>query len=285
MRVKKKGVVPWVFLFVIGLIFFPHIVQADVDWKIVKDLDLKASPLDVAPSMDGKWLFILTPGEVQIFSIPTGTVTDRIPVDKDFDRISPLPRPGMLTITSNVKKALQVIVFEPVYKIDVDGLPFKGPEEAPVSIVVFDDYQCPYCAGLDPLLRQVVEKYPNDVKLVIKHFPLPSHEYAKKAAIAALAAGKQGKFWEIHEKLFANQNDLNDAKVEAIAQELGLDMVKFNKDREDPAIASLIDRDINSANQANVGGTPTIFVSGKALNQRSLQGFDQAIGAELKKKK
>jgi protein-disulfide isomerase len=139
--------------------------------------------------------------------------------------------------------------------------------------------------GLEPLLRQVLEKYPNDVKLVVKHFPLPMHVYARKAAIAALAAGRQGKFWEIHEKLFTNQKDLSDAKVEAIAQELGLNMEQFNKDLKDSAIASLIDRDINNGREANVQGTPTIFVSGKLLNQRSLQGFQEAIEAELKKKK
>ena len=131
----------------------------------------------------------------------------------------------------------------------------------------------------------MLEKYPNDVKLVVKHFPLPMHSYARKAAIAALAAGKQGKFWEIHEKLFANQKDLSDAKVEAIAQGLGLNLEQFNQDLKDPAIASLIDRDMNNGRQANVQGTPTIFVSGKLLNQRSLQGFQQAIEAELKKKR
>ncbi len=131
----------------------------------------------------------------------------------------------------------------------------------------------------------MLEKYPNDVKLVVKHFPLPMHGYARKAATAALAAGKQGKFWEIHEKLFANQKDLSDAKVEEIAQEIGLNMEQFNKDLKDPAIASLIDRDINNGREANVQGTPTIFVSGKLLNQRSLQGFQQAIEAKLKGKK
>ncbi len=103
--------------------------------------------------------------------------------------------------------------------------------------------------------------------------------------MAALAAGKQGKFWEIHEKLFANQRDLSDAKVEAIAQEIGLNMEQFNKDLKDPAIAFLIDRDINNGREANVQGTPTIFVSGKLLNQRSLQGFQQAIEAKLRGKK
>ena len=129
----------------------------------------------------------------------------------------------------------------------------------------------------------MLEKYPNDVKLVIKHFPLQIHNYAKKAAIAALAAGKQGKFWEAHEKLFANQNDLNDTKVEAIAGELGLDMEKFKKDLQDPAIASVIDRDMNDGLKANVQGTPTIFINGKLLNQRNL--LLQAVEAALKKKK
>jgi len=129
----------------------------------------------------------------------------------------------------------------------------------------------------------VLEKYPNDVKLVIKHFPLQIHNYARKAAIAALAAGKQGKFWEAHEKMFANQNDLNDTKVEAIAGELGLDMEKFKKDLQDPAIASLIDRDMNDGLKANVQGTPSIFINGKLLNQRNY--LLQAVEAALKKKK
>jgi protein-disulfide isomerase len=131
----------------------------------------------------------------------------------------------------------------------------------------------------------VLEKYPKDVKLVMKQFPLPMHSFARKAAIAALAAGRQGKFWEIHEKLYANQRELSDTKVEAIAQEIGLNMEQFDKDLKEPAIASLIDRDINNGRQANVQGTPTIFVNGKLLNQRSLQGFDYVIEAELKKKK
>ena len=129
----------------------------------------------------------------------------------------------------------------------------------------------------------MLEKYPNDVKLVVKHFPLDIHQYAKKAAIAALAAGKQGKFWEVHEKLFASQNDLSDTKVETIAGELSLNMEQFNKDLKDPVIASLIDRDMNNGLKVNVKGTPTIFVNGKMLNQRSL--LQQTIEAELKKKK
>ena len=128
-------------LFVASWTFFPQIVQADVEWRIIKDLDLKAKPLDIAPSTDGKWLFILTPGEILIFSIPEGTISDRIPVDKDFDRIAPLPRPDLLSLASSTKNALQVIRFETIYKFDLTGLPFKGPQEASVTVAVFDDYQ------------------------------------------------------------------------------------------------------------------------------------------------
>jgi protein-disulfide isomerase len=131
----------------------------------------------------------------------------------------------------------------------------------------------------------VLEKFPKEVKLVIKQFPLQMHPYARKAAVAALAAGKQAKFWEMHHELFANQKDISDAKVEAIAKQIGLKMEKFNQDLKDPAIASLIDRDVNSAAQVSVQGTPTIFVNGRLLVQRSLPGFQQAIEAEMKKGK
>ena len=129
----------------------------------------------------------------------------------------------------------------------------------------------------------MLEKYPGEVKLVTVNYPLPMHGFARKAAIAALAASKQGKFREMHTRLFANQRDLSDAKVDGIARDLGLDMEKFGRDLTDPSIAALIDRDIKSGLQANVQGTPTILVNGKVLNQRSLQGFQEAIDGELKK--
>ena len=138
---------------------------------------------------------------------------------------------------------------------------------------------------MEALLQQVLEKNPKDVKLVIKHFPLPSHSFARKAAVAALAAEKQGKFWEMHEKLFANQKQLGDAKVEEIAKELGLNMEQFDQDLKNPEMQARIDQDLKNGNQAAVRGTPTIFLNGKQLNQRSLPGFQQAIDAELKKKK
>jgi protein-disulfide isomerase len=138
---------------------------------------------------------------------------------------------------------------------------------------------------LEPLLQQVLEKYSKDVKLVHKNFPLSKHKFATKAAKAALAADKQGKFSEFHEKLFKNQRNLNDAMVQKIATELGLDMVKFNKDKNDPNFQTLIMRDVKEARLAGVRGIPTIFINGKRLKSRGLKGFQQMIDAELAKKK
>ena len=139
----KRTMIPLVlaFFFVTGWTFLPRLVQADLEWKIIKDLDLKATPLDVSPSADGKWLLVLTSGEILVYSFPEGRITDRIPVDKDFDRIASLPKADMVSLSSSAKKTIQIIALEAIYKIDVTDLPFKGHQSAPVTVVVFDDYQ------------------------------------------------------------------------------------------------------------------------------------------------
>ena len=129
-----------------------------------------------------------------------------------------------------------------------------------------------------------MEKYPNDVKLVIKHFPLSSHQFAKPAAKAALAAHKQDKFWEFHAKLFENYRTLSDQKIEEIATELELDMEKFAADLKSPEISALIERDIRNGSAIGVRGTPTIFLNGNRVKNRSMQAFQQMIDAEISKK-
>jgi hypothetical protein len=139
----KRTMMLWVmaFLFMVGWIFLPQIVEADLEWRIIKDLDLKTTPVDVAPSADGQLIFILTPGEILVYSIQAGKIIDKIPVDKDFDRITSSPRANILSITSSTKKVLQAILLEVIQRIDVTGLPFKGPADAPVTVAVFTDYQ------------------------------------------------------------------------------------------------------------------------------------------------
>ncbi len=128
----------------------------------------------------------------------------------------------------------------------------------------------------------MLDKNPDKVNLVIKHFPLNSHKFARRAASIALAAYRQGKFWECHEKIFENYRSINEAKVQEIAKEIGLDLAKLNSDAKDPEIQRLINRDLVNGRQSGVRGTPAIFVNGKRLKNRSLTGFQQAIDAALK---
>ena len=130
-----------------------------------------------------------------------------------------------------------------------------------------------------------MERYPNDVKLVMKNFPLNIHKFAEPAALAALAADKQGKFFAFHDKLFENYRVVNDEKIDDIAKELGLDMEAFTKDRKSPSIQNQVAKDLFNGRQAGVRGTPTVFINGKVLRKRSLKGFEEMIEAELKKQK
>jgi protein-disulfide isomerase len=132
----------------------------------------------------------------------------------------------------------------------------------------------------------VLEQYPNEVKLVFKNFPLTRiHKSAMDAAVAVLAANQQDKFWEYHSELFKNYNNLSEEKFNEIAQALGLDKEQFNKDRQNPALAAMVQRDLKDGVEAGVRGTPSIFINGRTLEQRSLAGFKQIIDDELAKKK
>ena len=119
------------------------------------------------------------------------------------------------------------------------------------------------------------------MKLVFKNFPLRNHKFAWPAAVAALAANRQGKFWELHDQLYENYNKLSEQKIREIAQQVSLDMEKFDKDMKDPELKALVERDFQEGAEAGVRGIPTIFVNGRQLKNRSFQGFQAAIEKEL----
>jgi protein-disulfide isomerase len=130
----------------------------------------------------------------------------------------------------------------------------------------------------------VLVKYPTQVKLVVKNYPLAMHSFAKPAALAALAADAQGKFLEYHQKLFANYTGLNDAKLQELAMEIKLDEERFKKDMASPSLQAVIERDLNEGRKMGIRGIPAIFVNGKLLEDRSLRGFQLMIDGELRKK-
>ncbi len=132
-----------------------------------------------------------------------------------------------------------------------------------------------------PLLEQVLENNSETVKIVFKNMPLRFHKFADPSARAALAAFKQGKFWEFHDKLFGVEK-LSDEVINNAAVELDLDIAQFNKDMNSPEVRQMINKDLLDAQQAGVTGTPTIFINGKKLKNRSPEGFQAMIDKELK---
>jgi protein-disulfide isomerase len=131
----------------------------------------------------------------------------------------------------------------------------------------------------------VLEQYPGKVKLVFKNFPLRNHEFSAQSALAALAAEGQGKFWEFHDLLYKNYSSINKEKIQEIALSLELDMEKFNKDIKDPALRAKVTRDLRDGAQAGVRSTPTVFVNGWQVQDRSLTGLKAQVDKELEKLK
>ena len=136
-----------------------------------------------------------------------------------------------------------------------------------------------------PQLEQLLEKYPADLRVVFKNFPIRSHKFAVKAAMAALAAGRQDKFWEFHDELFKNYNRINDQKIQEISEQLGLDQIKFVEHQKNPAVTALIRQDYEEGIRLGVRGTPTVFINGKKMKNRSMKNMEAVIEEELKKEK
>ncbi|MCP3140259.1 DsbA family protein [Pyxidicoccus xibeiensis] len=161
--------------------------------------------------------------------------------------------------------------------------PSLGPRDAPVTVEVWSDFQCPFCARGASLVDELREKYGDKVRIVFRHQPLPTHDNARLAAIATMAAHEQGKFWEMHDVLFDNQRSLERESLEKYARQLGLDLARFRKALESSALANYVDTEVVEAQRRGIAGTPTFFINGKAvMGARPLADFAQVIDAELK---
>lgn len=172
-----------------------------------------------------------------------------------------------------------------VYQIPVGNSAVRGPKDAPVTITMFSDFQCPFCAQSAPIVEQVLAAYPKDVNFVMKQFPLRQiHPNADSAARAAIAAGKQGKFWEMHDELYKNSRNLTPETIKGIAEKLGLDMKKFEADWSSDDVKKQVEEEMALGTRSDVRGTPSFFVNGKIAQSRSLDGFKTQIDAELKAK-
>ena len=174
-------------------------------------------------------------------------------------------------------------LLEDPVKIPVDGAPVLGPANAPITLVEFSDFQCPYCVAATPQLQALVKAYPTQVKLIFKEYPLDIHSHAAFAAAAALAAHRQGKFWPMHDALFAHHDDLSDQNVLALAKGIGLDMQRFERDLHSTAVEQTVEQDIADGDRAGVEGTPTLFIDGQRFNgPLVMQILKPIVGEQLK---
>ena len=168
-----------------------------------------------------------------------------------------------------------------------DNENIKGDKEALATLIEYSDFQCPACGSYYPILKKVSEDLGAKVRFTYRHFPLPQHKNAKLAATVAEAAGKQGKFWEMHDLIFQNQSDWSEEKNAAVlfakyAQDIGLDLARFQTDIASDEIKAKIENDYQSGVKAGVNSTPSFFLNGKKINNpRNYDEFKNSIEQAL----
>ncbi len=253
-----------------------------VEWKIQQTWPIAGKILGMVNSLDGKFVFFLNDKQqVQVFN-NQGQLQGSIPVGEGVSAIDISPQGELLYLINNTSQSFTSVAVSFVVDIDTKGAPFKGPADAPVTITLFTDFECPYCRQIIPLLDEVMEKNPKTVKLSFKNMPLKFHKLAEPSAKAALAANEQGKFWPFHDRLFAEPK-LSEETIKKTAVDLKLDIPRFEKDMESPNIQNKLQKDILDAQTAGVTGTPTVFINGRTPRQRNLEGYQAIIDDELQK--
>jgi len=177
----------------------------------------------------------------------------------------------------------EIVASGPVETINLEHAAMKGPQTAPISLVEFSDFECPYCAETAPVIHQLLAAYPTQVRFAFKHYPLPMHKESPLAHEAALAAGDQGKFWEMHDALFAGQDKLTRDDLITKAKQLKLDVPRFTKDLDSHRFKSAVESDRQEGNRLGVDGTPFFFINGHAISGGvGLADFKKLIDAALK---
>jgi protein-disulfide isomerase len=232
-----------------------------------------------------------SPAEVEAFY---ESYKDRIPVPK----AEALPQVKMYMMDQSRSRSRQALIdvlkkqyefksfLEPMRtQLATAGFPSKGPEGAPITIVEFSDFECPYCGSLFPTLKQVEKEYGDRVRIVYRQFPLTNiHPYAQKAAEASLCANDQKRFWEFHDAMFGNQRELSIADLKQRAVDMKLDPAVFNQCLDSGKHAAAVQADIQEGSRAGVTGTPALFINGRLLSgNQPFEGIKELIDDELRR--
>lgn len=170
---------------------------------------------------------------------------------------------------------------EEIYNVDLGSAISRGPQDAPVTVVNFSDFQCPFSKRSVDLMEGLLKKYNGKVRYVFKHFPLSFHKWAKPASYAAVAAQNQGKFWEYYAKLYTDVKNINEETLVNYAKELKLDMDKFNADRVAAETAAKVQADITQGSLFGVRGTPTLFINGVRIVGANSAKIEETITKQI----
>lgn len=265
------------------IVFSCNTCFAEVEVNLAAEIKTETPPVDIAVTPDGKYIFVLT--DDSKVSVYTGMsiLKGRFDVDPGVVKIAAPEGRDILYLMNEKDKTVDAVHINFIEKINIAGSPFKGPEDAPVTIVEFSDFQCPYCSKLPPIMDRIYAKNPKTVKIVFKNYPLPFHKYAKDAAIAAMSAAAQGKFWEFHDYLFKNQSQLSRMDFNKVAAELGLDVKKFKKDRN--LATKQVEKDMAEGNEISVSGTPSVYINGRKIRKRNDTNIQNVINEILAREK
>ncbi len=255
-----------------------------LDARLLRTLGVRETIRQVAATADGERIYVLTEkGTINILD-RDGRSQGGIAVGPDIIGLTPQGKDRLLLQSKDHRQLLQLIL-EPRVAIPVAGSPLHGDEKAPVTIVIFDDFECPYCSRTVALLDKLLNDYAGELRVVFKNFPLPMHKFSRQAALAGLAAHRQGKFWQLHDLLFAHYHDLTPEKIDQLAQQAGLDMAQYAKDMKDPALNKQLEDDIAAGKAVGVAGTPTLFINGRKIRKRTYAAIAQMIDDELAREK
>ena len=255
-------------------------VSGDLNWTVQANWSLPAKPLDLVHSLDNKKVFILTADSKVLIFTADGRKLGEMPVEADTVAIDIAPRGEMLYLINGRTNSFTAMDIGFSQQIDITGAPVRGKADAPVTLVVFSDFECPWCAKLEPLLAQLLAANADTVRVVFKHLPLPMHPQAEPAALAAIAAQRQGKFWEMHDALFTVQQ-WTPAAVTETATRIKLDMTRFQADLNSQETRMQLAKDKADAQAAEVAATPSVFVNGRPVRERSLPALQAMVNEAL----
>jgi len=254
--------------------------SGDLNWSVQTTWTIPVKPLDIAQSLDNKKVFILgADAKVYIFT-PDGKKLGDLPVDANTNAIDIAPRGEMLYLINSQSNTYTAIDISFNQKIDITGAPVLGKADAPVTLILFSDFECPWCGKLKPVLDQLLTNNKEKLRIVFKHLPLPMHPQAEPAALAAIAAQKQDKFWQMHDALFLTTNWTPNV-IDEIAHKIGLNMEQFKADLGSQETQMQLAKDKTDAQLADVSSTPSLFINGRPVRDRGLMALQTMVDEAL----